>query len=63
MQSIKNIISLVILSAWLVFGGCLAWHWTFADFWDWAAYIGILAFVFFIAMAGVSAAQSYKKAR
>lgn len=63
MQTVKNLISLIVLGAWLAFGIRLALNWEFSDFWDFIIYGAIMAFLFFLAMAGVSGAQSYKKAR
>lgn len=59
-QTIRNIISLLVLALWIYAGVRLALRWTFSDFWDVAAYIGIMAVLFLLAMAGVSGAQRRK---
>lgn len=57
MQTIRNIFSLAVLGVWVYFGVRLAMNWEFSTFGDWAAYLGIMAILFLLAMAGISGAQ------
>lgn len=54
MKTVKNIGALVVFGLWVYAGIRLALHWGFGDVWDVAAYCGIMAFLFLLAVAGIS---------
>lgn len=58
MDTLKNIIALIVFGLWIYAGVDLALNWSFGDFWDFAAYSGIMAFLFLLAMACISGIYS-----